>query len=794
MTISLNWLKDYLKIDKTKAKEIADAITKSGVAVEAVTPMINCTNLTIGYVIERKPHPNSDHLSICQVDLGDGIKQIVCGAPNVDKDQKVIVAKDGAILQGEYEIKKTVIRGEESNGMICSLQELGVDESNVPVEYRDGIYVLGDDAKVGGCPLEYLGLDDIIYTLDLNPNRYDCLSVLGFAYEAAAVTNEKVTEPDTSFKISKTDEKLKVTVDTKNCTMYLGRIVKDVTIKESPEWLKNRLIALGMRPINNVVDISNYVMLEYGQPLHFFDKEKLGNNILVRMAEENEKVITLDKQERTLTKEDIVITDGKKVVCIAGVMGSINSDVDQNTKDVVIESAIFNPYNTRYTSIRLDLRSEASIRFEKGLDYKKTEAAINRACHLLEKYADATITSAEDRYDKVDKSDRIAKVTLTKINNLLGMNLTIEDVKTQFERLSFPYKIDKETFTVTIPSRRLDVTIEECLVEEIGRLYGYDNIQAKLPCLPAKKGSYNPRTLFQKQISKRMRSLGLDQVRSYNLLSEEENKLFDDNKGESVKLLMPLSSDRSNLRKSILPTMLKTVEYNIDHRIKDISIYEISNVYTKTNDDFQEISKLAIALTGNYIKNTWNNQNIKSDFYTLKGIIENLLDYLGLANRYQFLTDNLNKGIHPGIGVRILVDNDEVGFFGKIHPRISKLDLYLSEINLDKLFDKKTRGIKFKEVSKYPEVNKDIAFIVPKTIDSKEVENAIKKAAGRLLTNITTFDVYTGENVATDEKSIAYALTFSDSTKTLTEEEVNEVFNKIIIDVEKNLNAKVRDK
>lgn len=794
MTISLNWLNDYLKIDKTKAKEIAEAITKAGVAVEAVKPIINCTNLTVGYVTEIKDHPDSDHLHVCQVDLGDGIKQIVCGAPNVDKGQKVIVAKDGALLEGQFEIKKTVIRGEESNGMICSLQELGVDEAYVPAEFKDGIYVLGEDAKVGEDPLAYLGLDDIIYTLDLNPNRYDCLSILGFAYEAAAVTEGKVTEPDTSYKIVKSNDKLKVTVDTENCSMYLGRLVKDVTIKESPEWLKNRLIAEGMRPINNVVDISNYVMLEYGQPLHFFDQAKIGNHILVRMAKENETVVTLDKEERSLTEEDIVITDGEKVICIAGVMGALNSDVDETTKDIVIESAIFNPYNTRYTSIRLDLRSEASIRFEKGLDYKKTEAAMDRACYLLEKYADATITNVEDIHDKVDKGDRIAKVTLTKINNLLGMTLTIDDVKKQFDRLAFPYTLDKETFTVNIPSRRLDVTIEECLVEEVGRLYGFDSIEAKLPVLPTKKGSYNPRTLFQKQISKRMRSLGLDQVRTYILLSEEENKLFNDNDNEIIKLRLPLSSDRGTIRKSILSALLKTVEYNNDHKIKDISIYEISNVYSKKGDEYLEETKLAIALTGNYIRNTWNNQNIESDFYTLKGIIESLFDYLGLNNRYQYVTENLINDIHPGIGVKILVDNEEVGYFGKIHPSISKLNLYLAEINIDKLLEHKTRGVKFKEVSKYPDVFKDLAFVLAIETNSKEVEAVIKKSAGRLLTNLTVFDVYTGPNVSEKEKSIAYALTFNDPTKTLTEEEVNTVFNKIIKDVESGLNAKVRDK
>ncbi len=791
--ISMNWVKDYVNLDGENLHDLADKITKAGVNVEQVESK-EINNLVIGKVIERVDHPDSDHLNVCKVDVGNEVLQIVCGAHNVREGIKVIVSLPGAVLPGNFEIKPSKIRGVESNGMICALSELGLEEANEE-NYKKGIYILDDNAPVGGDPLKYMGLDDTIYHLDLNPNRnIDCTNHIGFAYEVASVLGKKVTMPDITTHPINDEVKnyVSLKVETDKCSMYNAKIVKNVVIKESPEFIKNRLIAAGMRPINNVVDISNYVMLEYGQPLHFFDKDKLGDKILVRMAKDDEEIVTIDSKNRILTSEDIVITDGEKPVCIAGVMGGKNTEVDENTKDILIEAAIFNPLNVRYTSLRLDLRSEASLRYERGLNYEYTTIAIERACHLLEKYASGEVLSGTVTIDNVERVKKTAEVTKDDVKNFLGIEMSDEDIKNSLNKLGFEYEYSENKYIVTIPNRRLDVAPHrQDLVEEIGRLYGYDNIEAKLPVGPTREGQYVGAVKYRKLISKRLRALGLDEVKTYTLVSDEESNMFTYGKREVISLLRPMSNDKKNIRQTIIPSLLKTIDYNKARGVKDISIYEISNVYY---DKEQEETKIAIAMLGDYIPNNWSGVSVKVDFYLLKGIVENLLDYLGLKNRYHF-KEEIIDGIHPGISALVLVDKEPIGYLGKVHPTISKKDnIYVCELSLNKLIDKKVRPIKFKEISKYPSIEKDLAFIVDKDITSEDVITVIKRAGGKLLTNIEVFDVYVGENIDQDKKSIAYSLKFEDPNRTLTEEEVMAIFNKIIIEVENKLNAKVRDK
>ena len=791
--ISMNWVKDYVNLDGIDLNSLADKITKAGVNVEKVESK-NINNLVIGKVLERTDHPDSDHLNVCKVDVGSEILQIVCGAHNVKEGIKVIVSLPGAVLPGNFEIKPSKIRGVESNGMICALSELGLEEANEETR-KKGIYILDDDAPVGEEPLKYMGIDDTIYHLDLNPNRnIDCTNHIGFAYEVASVLGKKVTMPDISTKpiSDRVDNYISLKIDTPNCTMYNAKMVKNVVIKESPEFIKNRLIAAGMRPINNVVDISNYVMLEYGQPLHFFDKNKLGDKILVRMAKDGEEIITLDDKVRILTNEDIVITDGEKPVCIAGVMGGKNTDVDETTKDILIEAAIFNPLNVRYTSLRLDLRSEASLRYERGLNYEYTNLAIERACHLLEKYADGEVLDSTVTIDNVEKKIKKATVTRNDIVKFLGIEMNDEDIKKSLDNLGFAYEYNNNEYLVTIPNRRLDVEAHrQDLVEEIGRLYGYDNIESKLPIGPTKPGKYVGAVEYRKLISKRLRALGLDEVKTYTLVSDEETNMFTHGKKETVSLLKPMSNDKKCIRQTLIPSLLKTIDYNKSRGVKDIGIYEISNVYYNKEE---EETKIGIALFGNYMVNSWKSLNLKVDFYLLKGMIENLLNYLGLQNRYQF-KEEIIDGIHPGISAIILLDKEEVGYLGKVHPSISKKDdIYVCEVSLSKLIEKKVKPIKFKEISKYPAIEKDLAFVLDKNITSQEVITIIKRAGGKLLTNIDVFDVYVGQNIDSDKKSIAYSLKFEDPNRTLTEEEVMTIFNKIINEVESKLNAKVRDK
>ena len=788
--ISLEWVKDYIDISDQDLKELAKKVTESGINVEKVITN-HIDNLVIGEVVECIDHPDSDHLHVCQVNIKDKTAQIVCGAPNVREGLKVIVALPGAVLPGDFEIKKSKIRGVESNGMICALYELGLEEKTDEA-YARGIEELDNSAPVGEDPLKYLGLDDTLYELDIHKHRNnDCYYHIGFAYEIGAILNRKVTLPDNSY--SEVDEsiedKFSLSVETDKCPYYTAKMVTNVEIGESPDFIKKRLTSAGMRPINNVVDISNYVMLEYGQPLHFFDKNKLGDKVIVRDAKEGEKVITLDGNKRILKKSDIVITDGEKPVCIAGVMGGENTEVDETTTDILIEAAIFDPVSIRYTAANLDLRSEASIRYGKGLSYEYTDMAINRACHLLEKYANAKILSGKVVHDKVDKTPQIVEFIPEDVNKMLGITITEEDMKVELGRLDFPYEVKDGKFTVTIPKRRLDIDPNvNDIAEEIGRLYGYQNLVSTLPVVPIRRGKYIGDVKYRKEISKRLRRLGLNETKTYTLTSPDMAKLFDYESKEKVVLPNPMSIDKSVVRTSIIPSLLNVYDYNKKRKVKDVFIYEIAKTY---DNNYTEESKIAGLLCGNYMSNGWN-LNTKVDFYIVKGIVEDILDYMGFKNRYSFeISDCLD--LHPGISADILLDRKKIGILGRVHPKLVKDPVYVFELSLQALMSK-IKPIKYKAAAKYPIVEKDLAFVLDKNIIAGDVEKTIKKAGGRLLTNISVFDVYTGENIDKNKKSIAFSLTFMDPNKTLEEKEVMDIFNNIIDKVVNEFNCELRDK
>ena len=787
--ISLEWVSEYIDISDEDLKELARKITESGINVEKIITN-HIDNLTIGEVVECIDHPDSDHLHVCQVNIGDKVTQIVCGAPNVRKGLKVIVALPGAVLPGNFEIKTSKIRGEESNGMICALYELGLEEKTEEA-YNRGIEELGSDAKVGSDPLVYLKLEDTIYELDIHKHRNnDCYYHIGFAYEISAILNKKVKMPEISFNEIEDDinNHFNLEIKTKKCPYYLAKMVTDVEIKESPDFIKKRLTRAGMRPINNVVDISNYVMLEYGQPLHFFDKEKLGDKIIVRDAENNEKITTLDDKERTLSEKDIVISNEKEAIAIAGVMGGQNTEVDNNTKTILIESAIFEPVSIRYTAGNQNLKSEASIRFGKGLNYEYTDLAIERACQLLEKYANAKVLKGIVKYDTVDKSEKIVKFKAEDINKMLGITISESDMEKELDRLDFKYEKNSDEFIVTIPKRRLDIdpNIND-IAEEIGRLYGYNNLVSTLPKTNVRKGGYIGDVKYRKEFSKRLRTLGLNETKTYTLTSPDMASTFRYEERENVVLPNPMSIDKSVVRTTLIPSLINVYTYNKTRKVEDIMLYEISKTYDKK---YNEDIKISILMKGNYIINKWQNNKMKTDFYVIKGLIENLLDYAGFKNRYEFQVDSI-PNMHPGMSARILLDREPIGIIGRVHPSTLKDEVYVAELSLTKLI-KPIKPIKYKESSKYPEIKKDMAFIVSKETTSKEIETEIKRAGGRLLTNIDVFDVYTGENVKDDEKSIAYNLTFSSNEKTLTDEEVMQVFNNIINKVETKLNVKLR--
>ena len=787
--INLEWVSDYIDISDLTPKELAKRVTESDINVEKVITN-HIDNLVIGEVVECINHPDSDHLHICKVDVGKETLQIVCGAPNVRVGLKAIVALVGAVLPGDFEIKKSKIRGVESNGMLCALYELGLEEKNDET-YSKGIYEGASNLKVGEDALKALDLESTVLELDIHKHRNnDCYSHIGFAYIVSAILNRKVTLPDTSFKEidDSIDKHFSLEVATNKCSYYLAKMVKNVTIKESPSFIKKRLIAAGMRPINNVVDISNYVMLEFGQPLHFFDYDKLGAKVLVRDAKEEEEITTLDNKMRNLTNNDIVITDTINPVCIAGVMGGIDTEVTDNTKTILIESAIFDPVSIRSTAARLNLRSEASIRYGKGLNYEYTEMAIKRACHLLEKYADAQILSGIVKYDNIDKEPKVVTFKASEVNNLLGIEISETDMEKEMDRLGFAYTLKNQIFTVTIPNRRLDIEPNvNDIAEEIVRLYGYHNLTATLPVVSIKKGEYKGDIKYRKYISKRLRMRGLTETKTYTLVSPDMAELFCYDKKEKLVLPNPMSVDKSVVRTTIIPSLINVYNYNKARKVEDIFLYEISKTYDK---NYQEESKIAGLLKGNIVKSSWNG-NIKCDFYVVKGIVEDILNSLGFTNRYTFIPAKL-PNLHPGVSASILLDGEMLGIIGRVHPNTLKDEVYIFELSLNKLM-RKVKPIKFKEPAKYPSIQKDVAFLIDRSINASEIEKMIKKSSSRLLKDISVFDVYLGDNIASDKKSIAFKLTYLDDAKTLTDEEVMNDFHQMIEKVTKEFNCEIRD-
>ena len=784
MILSTNFLKDYLDIDfdtKEKIHELAENMTKVGNEYDSEGKFISATHLVIGKVLECEMHPDSDHLHVCKVNVGNEVLQIVCGAPNVRKGLKVIVALVGAELPGDFKIKAGKIRGVESNGMLCSIAELGLDSKFLKPEDKEGIHELPETAVPGEDPIKLMGMDDGVIDFELTANRGDLLSILGMAYEIGAIYDKKVKDIDLSYNQSNEDinNSFKVNVKTDNCSIFLAKRVENVVIKESPTFIKNRLIASGIRPINNVVDISNYVMLEVGQPLHYYDADTLNGCLEVRMAEENEKLTTLDDVERTLSSEDIVISDGKKAIGLAGVMGGLETEITENTKNIMIESAIFDNVKIRKTSKEI-LRSEASNRFEKGLDPNRTYMAIERSCHLLEKYADAKIVGGLVKYDEASLEDTKIDVSLEKVNRVLGTTISKEDVLDVFRKLAFGCEVNGDKITVSVPKRRIDISIEEDLIEEVGRIYGVNNIEGKLPSLPLKQGSYN-KTL--RNIRNKMIDLGLNETLSYILVNDKEATKYTTDNVETVKLLDPMTEERNTLRYSMIPSLVKIYGYNKARSQKDVSIFEIGKGFYKKDEQYGENLKLCALMTGERYLSVKSKQ---VDFYDIKGVAEELLDYLGYAGRYSFVVkDELPKEFHPYQTAQISVNNDIVGIIGKLHPNCTKDNVYVLEINLDKLLEKKTGKMKYKEISKFPSVKKDLAVVIDKDITSEEIAKQIKKLAGNLLLGSKIFDVYTGENIEESKKSIAYSLECGAADRTLTDDEINAILEKIIAGLEK---------
>lgn len=801
MLLPLKWLGKYVDINGINANELAKKITLSGIEVERVYPLSEATNCVVGHVLEKTKHPQADKLSVCMVDLGDEITQIVCGAQNVDKGQKVVVSKVGATLPGGIKIKKAKLRGVESNGMICSLKELGIENKFVPQEFQNGIAVLDKDAPIGIDAVNYLGFNDTILELSLTPNRSDCLSMLGLAYEVSAVLDKEVNKPDgenTAFSIN---PNFKVKIKSDDCILYYAKTVKKVKIKKSPEWLQSALISCGIRPINNVVDVTNYVMLELGQPLHAFDYNKLNSQeILVRNANCNETIVTLDNIKRELLPTDLVITDGIKPIAIAGVMGGQNTEIDENTREVVLESAVFKPLTVRKTYTRLGLRSESSIRYEKKVDPNRTLYALNRACQLLVELADGEIDDKLSMESNLDENKNSVHISLEKINKVLGIKLSKTDVAQVFRRLKFDYTVSKEIFVVTIPSRRPDITLAEDLIEEIIRIHGYHHLNKTLPQTET-VGLLSERQQKIRQTRNILLASGLNEVITYSLTNPKNFNRFMHHESfnlSPVKLSMPISEERSIMRSGLIHSLLEVMSYNNARNNDNVMLFELGKRYYLNQGEPCENLLLAGVCSGVLEENKWQKKKEVVDFYYVKGIVEQVFEKMNLINHISFVQADKLVGtdFHPTRSAYILLNNKEIGIIGQIHPNNQKeydiRETYVFEIILDELLDENFKENKFKVISKYPTVTRDIAIVVDKDITAERLSQAIVSKGKNILKTVQVFDVYYGENVDKDKKSIAFSLIFENVEKTLTDEEVNKSYDAIIKHLETSFNAILR--
>ena len=789
MKVSLKWLSQYIDLKGKSVEELEEIFSLQLTEVEEKYPLTTATNMMIGYVRECVMHPDSDHLHICQVELANGqISQIVCGAPNVKEGVKVIVALPGAVLPGDFKIKPSKVRGVESNGMLCSFQELGIEDKYIEEEFKNGIYLLDDDAPVGEDPIKYLGLDDYVFDLHLTPNRADMLSMIGVSYDLATVLNEVPQIEDPKLNPSSEANPVKVSLETDKVIQYNARYIKGVKIKKSPWWLRQRLIAAGIRPINNVVDITNYILIEYGQPLHAFDAHKLGNNIVVRLANEGEKFTTLDEVERVLTASDIVITDGVKPVCLGGVMGGLDTEVTDTTVDVILEAAQFDPTSIRKTSARLGLRSESSFRLERKVDYNRVRVALDKAAQMLVELADATVLDGVSSCINEEYKPVIIDVTLDKINNYMGVNLTSNEVNDILDRMNFEYEFKDGMYHVIVPSRRIDYDNNyQDLIEDIARFYGFNNIPLTIPAT-SDKGHLTREQSLERSIKNLLAGLGMNEAVCYSLTSDERLYEFAEEK-EAIKVLMPFTEEREYMRQSLIPSLLDVISYNKARKIDSVKFFEISDVYYEGGSR----KLLSGALSGIYEKSLWQQKVEKVDFFLVKGIIEELLTKLGIKATYVAAG---KKNMHPGKCAKIMVGDIELGYLGAIHPKYQKdhslNETYVFELDYDLLLAKSEEAIKYTPVSKYPSITRDLAIVCRKDINASDIAALIKQTGKKILVDISLFDLYMDESIGTENKQLAFKLTFCDNEKTLESADVEKVIRSILNRLEFTYQAKLR--
>lgn len=806
MLVSYKWLNEYLDLSKVSPQELADKMSVTGIEVEAVeVPAEGLKKIVVGEVIECVDHPDSDHLHICQVNIGEEeLSQIVCGAPNVKAGIKVIVALPNSRIAGNVKIKKGKMRGQVSNGMICSLEEIGYSDSVIPKEYSEGIQYLPADAVPGEPVFSYLDMDDAIIELSITPNRADALSMRGVAYEVGAIYNQvpNFKKEELQEVAKPASEKISVNVtDTTDTPSYQIRIIENVKIAASPQWLQNILMNAGIRPINNVVDVTNYILLLFGQPLHAFDYDKLGSQeIVVRRAQAEEELVTLDGVTRQLTTENIVITNGQVPVALAGVMGGLDSEIDNQTTTVALEAALFEPLSIRRTSKQFNLRSESSSRFEKGINKATIDQACDVAAAMIANLAGGEVLSGAVKGAEVVAKDVEVEITLARINNYLGTALTVAEVNGIFDALGFVYSENDDHYVVVVPPRRWDISIEADIIEEVARIYGYNNLPSTLPSGETVAGALTREQRLTRKVRSLFEGNGLSEAISYALTTEEKSMQFMMKESQPTRLDWPMTEDRSVLRLNLISGLLDDVAYNVARKNTQLALYEVGRVFYQNEEANValpiEETHIAFALSGEWTTKDWQGKGEKVDFYHAKGVLDNLFAMLSLEDVITFEKTSEMKEMHPGRTANIYLGETKVGFIGQVHPSVAKAydvpETYVAELNLEALLANDAGKLIYQAVSKFPAVSRDIALLVKEEISNQEIVKEIKQAAGKFLTNVEIFDVYQGKNIEAGHKSLAYSLTFVNPEATLTDEEINRAMDKVTKALTESFEAVIR--
>ena len=798
MLISLNWLKQYIDLDGIEINEMENALTMIGQEVEKIDIVGgNLDKVVVAHLEEVKKHPNADSLTLCKVNNGKEILQIVCGATNHKTGDKVALAQVGARLKEDFTIKKGKIRGEESNGMLCSEDELGIGSD------KDGIIILPEDAPVGVPFKDYLGINDTVFELEITPNRPDCLSHIGIARELSAYYGKELKYPETEIKNEieeKTSDNVKVTIEDSNLSRrYVTRILKNVTVKESPKWLKERIESVGLRSINNIVDVSNFILMEMNHPNHVFDLDKIeGNEIKVKSVVKGDKLVTLDEQERELEDGDIVICDSKKILALGGVMGGLDSEVTDNTKNILLEVAQFNPQNVRKTSRRLTLSSDSSYRFERGIDVEDSIKVINRLANLIQEVAGGEILNGYVDVYPVPYENKVAELNFERLDRFVGKVIPREKVIEILRNLEIDVKDNGETLTLTAPSYRGDLELEQDYFEEVIRMYGFDNIENILPRVDINKNSTLDTTKLTDRVKTICASVGLKEVINYSFIPKDalqKLKFTAVSEDKLIDISNPITEDFVTMRPTLLYSLIKNAKDNMNRNVSNIRFFEVSRTFEKAEELAKEDIKVGIILAGENDKTLWNPKPVHYDFYDLKGIVEEIFSKL------KFQSFSIKRSVqtefHPGRSADVFVGKEYIGSFGEIHPDVlenfglNKKTVLVAEFNIELIKKYINKPFVYQGIVKYPAVPRDLALVMNENILVGDVLKTIEKI-DKKVEKVELFDIYQGIGVEPGKKSVAISILLRDNSKTLEEKEINDIIDKILAKMKKDYMAELR--